>query len=122
MKYPALRKVLPLLCVIVLSSCATTTKVNRIGTALDSKETDCKIDFYRDSKPSKEYKAVGKIESHIKRNFFFGGKVNLDDAYRELREKACNIGGDGVVIDDYMETTATEMTHVHVWATVIKYQ
>lgn len=107
----------------MVSACATTTKVERIGTVIDSRETDCRVEFYKDSKPSKPYKIIGKIESHIKRNFFFGGKVNLqDDAYKELNQKACDLGGEAVIIDDYMENSAAEMTHVHVWATVIKYE
>ncbi len=58
----------------------------------------------------------------ILQNFFFGGKVQLEDeAFKELRIKACELGGDGVIIDDSIETSVSEMTHVHVWATVIKY-
>ena len=123
MKRIVIKKVLAFLSVIILSACATTTKVDKIGPTLDSRENNCKIEFYKDNKPSKAYKVVGKIESHINRNIFFGGGVNLEDnAYKELRQKACNIGGEGVIIDDYMESSAFEMTHVHVWATVIKYQ
>lgn len=122
MKGIVIRQMLTFLSVFILSACATTTKVDRIGTALDARENDCKVEFYKDSKPAKTYKVIGKIESHIKKDFFFGGKVNLeDDAYKELRQKACEIGGDAVIIDDYMENSAAEMTHVHVWATVIKY-
>ena len=58
----------------------------------------------------------------MKKNLFFGGKVQLEDeAFKELKRKACSLGGDAVLIDDYIESSASEMTHVHVWATVVKF-
>ncbi len=107
--------------IILLSGCATTTKVNKIGSSHQPNAKDCDIQFYKDTKPLKHYSVVGKIESHIKKNLFFGGIVQLEDeAYSELRLKACDLGGDAVIIDDYIETSAAEMSHVHVWATVVK--
>ena len=77
--------------------------------------------FYNDEKPNNPYEVIGKIESHIEKNLFFGGKAKLEDeAYKELRLKACGLGGDAVIIDDSIETSAAETSHVHVWATVIK--
>jgi hypothetical protein len=67
------------------------------------------------------YQEIAKIESHIKRNFFFGGRVTLlEDAYRELRVNACQVGGDQVRVDDFVESAAAEMSHVQVWATVFR--
>ncbi len=107
--------------IILLVGCATTTKVERINSPHKSNEKNCDINFYKDTKPSKSYEIIGKIESHIKKNLFFGGIVQLEDeAYSELRLKACDLGGDSVVIDDYIETSAAEMSHIHVWATVLK--
>lgn len=107
--------------VMILSGCATTTKVEKTNISSQSKEHDCEIVFYKDSKPSEPYITLGKVESHIKKNLFFGGTVQLEDeAYKELRTKACNLGGDSVIIDDYIETSAAEMSHIHVWATVLK--
>jgi hypothetical protein len=58
---------------------------------------------------------IGKFESHIEKNFFFGGKVQLkDESFKELRIKACSLKGDAVIIDDSIETSVSEMTHVHV--------
>lgn len=109
--------------VMLLSGCATTTKVEKTNYSSQSKEQDCEIVFYKDSKPSVPYIILGKVESHLKNNIFFGGTVQLEDeAYIELRMKACDLGGDFVVIDDYIETSASEMSHVHVWATVLKSQ
>jgi hypothetical protein len=72
-------------------------------------------------KPSVSFETLGKIESHIAQNFFFGGQARLEDeGYRELRTKACGIGGNAVVIDDHIQTSVSEMTHLHVWATVIR--
>lgn len=108
--------------IVLLSACATTTKVDNLNSAYQSKNKDCEIQFYKDDQPQKNYETIGKIESHIKKNFFFGGKVQLEDeAFKELRIKACGLGGDAVIIDDSIETSASEMTHIHVWATVIKY-
>ena len=108
--------------IVLFSACATTTKVDNLNSAYQSKNKDCEIQFYKDDQPQKNYETIGKIESHIKKNFFFGGKVQLEDeAFKELRIKACGLGGDAVIIDDSIETSASEMTHIHVWATVIKY-
>ena len=107
---------------VLLASCATTTTVDNLGGNYKSKEKKCEIKFYKDTKPSEAYETIGKIESHIKKNFFFGGKVQLEDeAFKELRKQACNLGGDAVLIDDYIESSASEMSHVHVWATVVKF-
>lgn len=110
-----------LLVILILPGCATDTHVEQIIVSHQSKAKDCKIEFYKGSKPSEPYQIIGKIESHIKKNLFFGGKVQLEDeAYSELRFKACGLGGDSVIIDDYIETSAAEMSHVHVWATVLR--
>ena len=122
MKSIVMRQILMLLSVVILSACATTTKVDKIGTGINSRGSDCNIEFFKDSKPAKSFKVIGKIESHIKKNFFLGGKVTMeDDVYKELRQKACSLGGEAVIIDDYMENSVAEMTHTHVWATVITY-
>lgn len=70
--------------------------------------------------PAGPYEVIGKIESHLERDYFFGGTVRLQDQYKELRQKACQLGGDVVVIQDYIESDAAEMSHVHVWATVLR--
>ena len=114
---------LSLIIIIVVSGCSTTTNVDRVNSAYQYKDKDCEIQFFKDdAKPQKNYETIGKIESHIEKNFFFGGKVQLEDeAFKELRIKACGLGGDAVIIDDCIETSVSEMSHVHVWATVIKY-
>ncbi len=108
--------------IVLLPACATTTKVDNLNSVHQAKDEECEIQFYRDDQPQTTFEAIGKIESHIEKNFFFGGKVQLEDeAFKELRIKACSLGGDAVIIDDSIETSVLEMTHVHVWATVIKY-
>jgi hypothetical protein len=107
---------------IFIFSCATETKINKLDSSYLEKDENCEIYFYKDEKPEKHYKEIGKIESHIKKNLFFGGVVQLEDeAFDELRIKACGLGGDAVIIDDSIETSVSEMSHVHVWATVIKF-
>lgn len=109
--------------IILVSGCATTTNVDRLNSAYQAKSKNCEIQFFKnDNQPQKDYEAIAKIESHIKKNFFFGGTVQLEDeAFKELRIKACDLGGDAVIIDDCVESSVSEMSHVHVWATVIKY-
>lgn len=107
---------------VLLCSCSTVTKVENPNTGIEPKEDDCKVQFFNKTKVTKNYKSLSKVESHIEKNLFFGGRVNLkDEAYDELREKACELGGDGVIIDDFVETSALEFSHVHVWATIIKF-
>ena len=114
--------VLTLTLISLLSACATTTRVDVLNSAYQSEYKVCEIQFYTDEKPERDYESIGKIESHIEKNIFFGGTVQLEDeAFKELRLKACSLGGDAVIIDDSIETSASEMSHVHVWATVIKY-
>ncbi len=106
----------------MLSACATTTKVDNLGSTSEAKQENCEIEFYNDSEPTSPYEPIGKIESHIEKNFFFGGTVQLEDeAYKELRKKACSLGGDAVIIDDAIESSSGETTRVYVWATVIKF-
>jgi hypothetical protein len=107
---------------MIISACnSTVTNVKPSGTVYASKPGNCEIVFYKNEKPAVTYERVGEIESHIKKNIFLGERAQLEDeAYKELRKKACKLGGDAVIIDDHMESTAAELTHVHVWATVIK--
>lgn len=106
----------------VLAACGTTTTVTPIGPARAPKHESCEVEIAKTSQelpPNREL--LAKIESHIQRNIFFGGKVTLiDDAYKELRLKACLLGGDTVLVDDYLESDAAEMTHLHVWASVFR--
>ena len=90
--------------IVLLSACATTTKIDKLNFDYQSKDKGCEIQFFKDAQPQKNYETIGKIESHIKKNFFFGGKVQLEDeAFKELRIKACGLGGDAVIINDSIE-------------------
>jgi len=111
-----------LLLALALAGCGTTTKIDQIGSPYPANSEDCEIVFLEKTKlPTEPYQTLGKVEAHLKRNFFFGGRVHLkDDALEELRPKACLLGGNTVVIDDYVESSAGEMTHVHVWARVLR--
>ncbi|MFC5500604.1 hypothetical protein ACFPOE_23880 [Caenimonas terrae] len=111
---------LPLLA--LLGACSTVTKVERVGPDLPARAGACHVDVVgAGSRDVAAYRVVAKIESHIQRNVFFGGRVSLrDDAHAELRAKACALGGDVVRVDDSVESGAAEMSDVHVWATVFK--
>lgn len=106
---------------VLLASCATTTRVDASSGGHASQGSDCEVAFFKDAKPGPPFETLGKIESHIAQNFFFGGKARLEDeGYAELRAKACGLGGNAVVIDDHLQTSVSEMTHLHVWATVLR--
>lgn len=106
---------------LLLAGCATNTTLTPITDNHQPSDVRCEIRFFRDSKPSAPYDSIAKIESHVRKNLFFGGRASLEDeAYAELRTKTCAAGGDAVVIDDYVESSALEFSHVHVWATAIK--
>jgi len=111
-----------LVVVAQLAGCATSTRVEPLAPHLAPHAGRCDVKIIdRGGIVPTGHAAIARIESHIKRNIFFGGRVTLlDEAYGELRSKACEIGGDQVLIDDFMESAAGEMTHVHVWATVFR--
>ena len=107
--------------ILLLTACATSTTVSVTDNKYQSTDTFCNIQFFNKSKPNVSYETLAKIESHIQKNMFFGRTAKLeDDAYAELKEKACAVGGNAVVIDDYVESRASEFSHVHVWATAIR--
>jgi hypothetical protein len=108
--------------VALLAGCATSTVVTPLAPELATRPGACQMKVIdRGGAVPVGHREVARIESHIQRNFFFGGRATLlDDAYRELRAKACEAGGDQVRVDDFMESAAAEMTHVHVWATVFR--
>jgi len=107
--------------VMLLTACATNTTVTVADSKHNSADLICNVRFFNRDKPGSDFVTIAKIESHIQKNMFFGKTANLDgDAYPELRDKACAAGGNGVVIDDYVESRALEFSHVHVWATVIR--
>jgi hypothetical protein len=111
-----------LVIVAQLVGCATSTVVTPAISSVAASPGSCHASVIdRGGAVPAGYQEIAKIESHIKRNFFFGGRVTLlEDAYKELRAKACEVGGDQVRVDDFVESAAAEMTHVHVWATVFR--
>jgi hypothetical protein len=107
--------------VFLLSACATNTTVTVTGDKHQAAVVSCDVQFFSHGKPATAYETLARIESHIQKNMFFGKAAKLeDDAYAELRVKSCSVGGNGVVIDDYVESTAAEFSHVHVWASAIR--
>jgi hypothetical protein len=104
----------------LLAGCATSTKVDPLAPNVAARKERCDANVVdRGGSVPAGFVAIATIESHIQRNLFFGGRVTLlDEAYKELRRKACEVGGDQVRVDEFMESAAGEMTHVHVWATV----
>lgn len=105
-----------------LAACHHTVKVDPVGPSYPAREAGCKIAVL-DQPPSAPYRLIGKVEGHAEGNFFFGGKVTLKgDVYKELQEKACLLGGDALVIDDAIESSATEMSYAHAWARVFRRQ
>jgi len=107
---------------LLLSACTTNTTLTVADRKYQPVEASCAIRFFTHGKrPPSAYESLAKIESHIQKNMFFGKTAKLEeDAYAELKTKACSVGGNAVLIDDYVESTAAEFSHVHVWATAIK--
>lgn len=106
---------------LVVSACTQVdTTVQKQGVSSQTRSEDCDVKIFRNDKPKEPYQSLGKIETHIQRNFFLGGGVRLEEGYKELKTKACELGGDAILIDHVIESKAAENTHIHVWATVIK--
>ena len=105
----------------LLSACSTTTNVQPIGTALPSRPENCDVVILEaNSQAIGKYEELGKIETHLHRNIFLGGGMSLQEAYPELRAKACQLGGNAVLIDDHIQSSAAEMRYLHVWARVVR--
>jgi hypothetical protein len=112
---------LSILLLAIITGCSTTSKVTKLGGAASISAEDCEVKIAeKEPPPILPYETLGKIETHVQRNLFFGGRASLDDAYDELRVKACQLGGNLVIINDHIESSASEFSHVHVWATVFK--
>lgn len=111
-----------LVIVAQLCGCATSTVVTPSTPNISARPGGCHVQVVgRGGTIPPGDEEIARIESHVQRNFFFGGRVTLlQDAYNELRAKACEAGGDRVRVDDFVESAAAEMTHVHVWATVFR--
>jgi hypothetical protein len=109
------------LLLMFLAACSTTSTVNIVNPKYQTSQSACEVSFFKKAKPEGEFETLAKIESHVQRNLFFGGDAKLEDeAYAELRKKGCAVGGNAIIINDYVESRASEFSHVHVWATVVK--
>lgn len=106
---------------LLLNACSTTSTVQVVDAKYQSSQADCAVTFFKKTKPEAKFETLAQIESHVKRNFFFGGDAKLEaEAYAELKKKTCGLGGNAVIINDYVESRAAEFSDVHVWATAIK--
>jgi hypothetical protein len=104
----------------LIGGCSTVTQVDQLGSQRPPRTVDCQVEIFDKSTVPTRYETLGAIETHIAGNFFFGGVVRADnEGAKELRKKACALGGNAVVIDDSMESASAEMHHVHIWARVI---
>jgi hypothetical protein len=111
----------PLALLMLLSACSTTSTVDVVDAKNQPNQPDCAVKFFKKIKPEGKYDTLAQIESHVQQNFFFGGDAKLEaEAYAELKKKTCSVGGNAVIINDYVESRAAEFSHVHVWATSIK--
>ena len=106
---------------LLLNGCSTTSTVQVIDAKYQASAADCTVTFFKKTKPEAKFETLAQIESHVKRNVFFGGDAKLEtEAYAELKKKTCSMGGNAVIINDYVESRAAEFSDVHVWATAIK--
>lgn len=121
MKYTHPLRFLAASALVLVAACSytDTTVVPLDAAARDKDNTgeDCVIVFVEEKDLPEQALAVGSIESHIQRHIFSTGVAdNEGDMRPELIEKACSIGATHVVVDDFIETRATEFSHVHAWA------
>jgi hypothetical protein len=112
--------------VLVLVAWACSTKTTLTAPPASNARTagDCRVEIYPDrkKKPERPYEIITRAESHVQRNFFFGGKATLDDdAYTELRKQACRVGADAILIEDVIESKASEFSHIHLWAELVRF-
>jgi hypothetical protein len=115
------RQIVVPIMLMLLSACSTTSTVSFLDTKYQTNQPECQVTFFKKIKPEGTFEKLAQIESHVQRNMFFGGDAKLEDAaYVELKAKTCSLGGNAVIIDDYVESRAGEFSHVHVWATTIK--
>lgn len=107
---------------LLLNACSTTSAVQVVDAQYQTTvASQCEVTFFKKTTPEVKFHVLAKIETHVQRNFFFGGDAKLEsEAYAELKTKACAMGGNAVIINDYVESRASEFSHVHVWATAIK--
>ena len=116
-----LRPSISILLLSILIGCSTTNKVTKLIVADPISLERCHVLITdKANPPTVSFQTLSKLETHIQRNFFFGGRASLNDAYDELRLEACKLGGNVVIVDDYIESSASEFSHIHVWATVLK--
>lgn len=110
--------------VLIVSGCSTTTKLSAPHATSQDTSAKCVVDIYpdRQQRPSRAFQVITLAESHIQRNFFFGGNAKLDDdAYQELRAQACAVGANAVLIDDVIQSKSGEFSHIHLWASLVRY-
>jgi hypothetical protein len=84
-------------CLLLLSSCASTS-VQMLGDQkYSAKNADCDIDVYTsEAKVEKKYKEIAMVTYKTKQDAFSdkgAGKI-----IPELKEAACEIGADGIVV------------------------
>jgi hypothetical protein len=85
---------------------------------------DCAVEFHADetSKPSKPYGAdhprrvAHPAQCRFRRQGDAAGR-----SLAGLRKQDCPVGADAVLIDDYIESSALEFSHVHVSASLVRY-
>lgn len=108
------------LAVSLVAACSTVSKVDPQGASLAARPEGCQVTVIQgEHQPIADAQVLGEIETHVQGNLFFGGAVDVDDAISELRKKTCALGGNAVRIDEVIESSAAESTHVHVWATAL---
>ena len=108
--------------VFTIAGCGTTVRVESTGVSYPANPVNCEIALFRkDVPPTEPYETLGKIEAHVARNVFLGGMPLVEaETHRELREQACQLGANAVVIDESVESSVIEMRHIHVWARALR--
>ena len=73
--------------------------------------------------PARPYRVIGKVHSHCRRDWFFGGDACGDSRMKEaLRQEAANLGANAVMNVQRDSFWQFEWTDVHYHGTAIRWE
>lgn len=111
------RRVLPLLAIATFASSCTLLDVTRSGNglALAARPVGCSVEFFRTRAPEQPYDEVATF------HWQSTGMAGPDKAQVEMRDKACELGADAVIVNrDFVP--GTQHTTAIMTGTAVKYR
>jgi hypothetical protein len=118
----ALRHLCIVLSLFIVSGCAKSVTVSEVYNQQPVKASTCLVNVFSEQKPQLQFTELASINAHIQVNMFGASRKSMvAKAIKELKAKACELGGDAIIITDSIESSAAEFSHLRTWATVIKF-